>query len=87
MGCAEVTMSRDNPADDGYITVAKKHHGAISPVTSSENNKTGRKSRTAMYGGAKFLSPACVFQKGSKLKLYLFHDFSRNAPRVTMKTP
>jgi hypothetical protein len=81
-------MSAGKPAGDRFTKVAKKHRGDIRAVTSSENNKAGKKSRIAMYGvrNSSFL-PIFSPKKGSKLRLYLFHDFSRNSPRVTMKTP
>ena len=48
MGSPEVTMSSCNPTEDGYVTVTKKYLGDIRAVKSSESNKTGGKSRTAM---------------------------------------
>jgi hypothetical protein len=50
MNSADVTTSPGNPAENGFVTVTRKKLGDIRTVNSSENNKTGRKFGTPIYG-------------------------------------
>jgi hypothetical protein len=70
------TTSSGNPTDDGFTIVTKNKRGDVRVVNHiSENNKTGRKLRTPMYGARKS-SSLPVVSKRPKTKALFVSRFS-----------